>query len=138
MENRNVKFYVGAALTVVGIAFIFVGIAQGNQEGLVQTSSAAQIPAALVEAFNGLVIGLVTAAFVWILGKVGLDLLSLAVPLGLTLSTFLVGIVQGWINLQPISSDPWIMMAFNVLLVVFVGTGGLALLAKHRGSNTLL
>ncbi len=136
--NKNIGFYVGAGLTVLVLALIVIGVSAAGGQGILNTSSAAQIPPALVTAFNGVVLALTSAAFVWLFSKIGLDLTSLSIPFSISLSTFLLGLVQGWINLQPISSDQYIMVFLNILLVVLTGTGGLALLAKHRGGTTIL
>jgi len=135
---KNVKYYLGAAGTVIVLAFILIGISNGGGQGILQTSSAVQIPQSLIQAFNGLVIGLVTSSFVWILNRIGLDVLSLAVPFALSIATFLVGLAQTWINIQPISSDPYILTFLNVLVVVLVGTGGLALIARAQSRPTIL
>jgi len=123
-----VSLIAGAALLI--LARLSPGT---GQAAFVQTSSAAQIPQALVLAVNALLLAGLTFFFKWLLDKIGLDLTSYATPLSVTLSTFLLGLAQHWIDLQPVTSDPFIMMALNILVVVLGGLG--SVIALHHRAN---
>ena len=99
------KSVLGVVFALAGaaafLAAIIVRPAEGVQ-GIVYTSSAVQIPQVLVLAFNGLLFALLLEGFMWLLVKVRLDLTSYATPLAGTLSVFLLGLAQNWINLLDI------------------------------------
>lgn len=124
---------VGAAIFV---AAIVIRPGEGVQ-GIVYTSNAVQIPQVLVLAFNGLLFALLMAGFTWVLTKVGLDLTSYATPLAGTLSAFLLGLAQNWINLLPVQYDPIVQMILNVLVVVVGGIGTLYIFANKENKSIL-
>lgn len=133
--NRNKA--IGLGVLTAG-AFLFLALAFNSPgAGLqaIQTSSAVQIPQALVLAFEGLLFGLIMAGFTWLLNAIGLNLSEIAAPLAGILSGFLLGLAQQWIDFQPVTSDPFILMVLNILVIIFTGLGGLFLLTKR---NTII
>lgn len=94
----------------------------------VQTSSAVQANPIL---FDGLLIALFTAGTIYLFEKFGLDLRQFAVPVAVTISAFLVGLVQNWINVQPVEFDPWIAIGLRVLETLLAGFGVLRLFSRQ-------
>lgn len=142
MKQGNKFNLVGLLVAIAGTVLFVFTLNTSPGEGVaqfaaVQTSSAVQIPQALVLAFNALLFTVLTAGFTYIISKIGLDLTSFATPLAATLSTFLLGLAQNWIDLQPISSDPLLLMILNVLVVIVGGLGTLFIVRK-RDSATLI
>lgn len=132
--NVKLRFAIGC---VVGAALFFLTLLTAPGEGIqafVATSSAVQVPEALVLALNAGLFALLTAGFAALLNWIGLDLLEYVLPLAGTLSGFLIGVVQHWIDIQPISSDPYILMALNIIVVVI---GGLPFLLIARKNNLI-
>lgn len=120
----------GPLILVLGIAVVVTALATATgAQGLVQTSSAVQIPQELALAFGGLIFALVTAGLLWVFQKTGLDLTGVAQGIAMALSAFFLALAQHWIDLAPASADPWITMFLNILLVVLTGLGTLFLLS---------
>lgn len=133
----NVKFYTTALLFIVTAVLLVVSFRNPGQ-GITQTSSAVQIPSVITIALDTFLFGVLTVGFAWILSKIGLDLTAFSTPLAASLSTFLIGLFQNWINIQPIQYDPIIQLLINVIVVVVGGTGTLFLIAKGQGRSTLI
>ena len=107
-----------------------------SPEAAVQTSAAAQIPEALIQFFNGVVIALFTAGFVYIFEKTKLDFRQFAVPLAGTLATWVVTELQGYINTIPEVNDVWLNLLFRVLLALVPAAGLLRIFSRQP--STLL
>ena len=129
---RNYKLMSSVIILVSAILLILFAVLIPGEQGVVATSVAVQIPQALSLAFQGLVLALMTFAFNWILQAIGWDITGFAAPLSISLSTFLLGLAQQWINLQPVSSDPTIMLVLNILVIVLSGVGVVALATGRR------
>lgn len=99
----------------------------------VQTSGAVVVNPVL---FDGLLIFLFTMGTIYLFEKFGLDLRQFAVPVAVTVSTALVGWVQGWVTGQPIEMDPWIMLGLRILEALLAGFG--ALRVSSRQPATLI
>lgn len=126
--------WIGVGTSVVGAFLFLLALSYSPGEGVqgfVQTSNAVQIPEAFVLALNAGLFALLTAGFMFVLNWIGLNLIEYALPLAGTLSGFLIGLVQHWIDLQPVSSDPYILMVLNILIVVIGGVPFLALARKN-------
>jgi hypothetical protein len=93
-----------------------------------QTSNAVQVNPTL---FDGLLVALFTAGTIYLFEKFGLDLRQYAVPVALSTSTFFVGILQGWINVQPVESDPWIILGLRIAAALLAGFGTLRLFSRQ-------
>ena len=104
---------------------------QGGGDTAVQTSSAVQIPEILIQFFNGIVIGLFTAGFIYIYEKTGLDLKQYAVPVAGTVATWVVVELQGYINTIPEVNDVWLNLLFRVLLALIPAAGLLRIFSRQ-------
>lgn len=93
----------------------------------VQTSSAVQIPEAIVIALNGLAIALFTAGTVYLFEKFHLDLRQFAIPIAASFSTWVVTELQGYIDIIPEVHDPWLNLLFRILLALLPAAGILRL-----------
>lgn len=101
------------------------------QQGVVQTSAAAQIPEALIIFFNGLVVAVFTAGTIWIFEKIHWDFRQYAIPLAATFSTWVVVELQGYINTIPDVNDFYINLAFRILLALLPAAGILRILSRQ-------
>lgn len=97
----------------------------------IQSSSAAQIPEALIQFFNGVVIALFTAGFVYIFEKSGFDLRQYAIPLAGTFATWIVTELQGYINTIPDFQDVYINLLFRILLALIPAAGLLRIFSRQ-------
>jgi hypothetical protein len=104
---------------------------QGEQESAVQTSSAVQIPEALIQFFNAVVLGLFTAGTVYVFEKLGLDLRQWAIPLAASFSTWIVVELQGYINTIPDFQDVYVNLLFRILLALLPAAGLLRIFSKQ-------
>jgi len=120
---------------VAGAALFLNGWIGGGGFNL-QTSSAVQIPEALVLALNGIAVGLFTAGFVYLFEKTGIDFREQAIPLAVSLATWTVTEAQGWINSLPDTTDPWLTLLFKILLALVPAAGLLRLVSRQP--STLL
>lgn len=105
----------------------------GMEQGIGLAEDAPQIPEALIQFFNGVVIALFTAGFIWVFEKSGLDLRQYAIPLAGTLSTWVVVELQGYINTIPNLGDTyfWINLLFRVLLALIPAAGILRIFSRQ-------
>jgi hypothetical protein len=97
----------------------------------VATSQAVQVPEALQLALGAAVLAVLTAGFVFIFEKTGLDLRGYATPIAVTLSAYLVAQLQGWINTLPAQYDPTLTVVLQILVVIVGGLGVLRLRANE-------
>ena len=74
-----------------------------------------------------------TAGFAYLFDWVGLDLRGLATPLSGVLSGWVLAELQNLVNLIPAEFDPFVSIAFRIIVVILSGMGALYLLAKQRG-----
>lgn len=102
---------------------------QGFQGGL-----ATQIPEALIQFFNGVVVALFTAGFVWVFEKIRLDFRQYAIPLAGTFATWVVAEFQGYLNTVPDIQDPYWNLLFRILLALIPAAGVLRLVSKQPGT----
>lgn len=91
------------------------------------TSQAVEVPQAISLAIGALVLAALTAGFVFLFEKSGLDLRGFAVPLSVTISAFLVAQLQGLINTIPAQYDPLLSIVLQILVVIIGGLGVLRL-----------
>lgn len=127
--NSKVKVILTIAVitaVALGLSFFFNG-----GQAVVQTSSAAQIPEALILAFNGIAIGLFTAGFVYLFELTGIDFRELSVPIATSFAVWAVAEAQGWINSLPEATDPYLSLLFKILLLLIPGTGLLRLVSRQ-------
>jgi hypothetical protein len=108
-----------------------VAFATPEEQAAIATSSAAQIPEALIQFFNGVVIALFTAGFVWVFEKFGLDLRQYAIPLATTAATWVVTELQGYINTIPEINDVYLNLLFRILLALIPAFGLLRIFSKQ-------
>lgn len=104
----------------------------------VPVQSAVPIPEQINVYLTGLVFVAVTAGFVWLFKYIGLDLRGYSETISGTLSLFIVGTLQNWVNLIPPDYDAVVTIAFNIIVVILSGIGSLYVLAKQRQSHMLL
>lgn len=91
------------------------------------TSQAVEVPQAISLAIGALVLAALTAGFVFLFEKSGLDLRGFAVPLSVTISAFLVAQLQGLINTIPAQYDPLLSTILQIIVVIIGGLGVLRL-----------
>lgn len=96
-------------------------------------TTAVPIPAEVNAWVAGLIFAAVTSGFAFLFGYVGIDLRDLATPIAGALSLFVIGTLQGWINLIPAQYDDFVTVLFNVLVVILSGVGTLYLANKWAG-----
>lgn len=108
-----------------------VAFATPEEQAAIATSAAVQIPEALIQFFNGVVIALFTAGFVWVWEKFGLDLRQYAIPLAGTLATWVVTELQGYINTIPDFQDVYLNLLFRILLALVPAFGLLRIFARQ-------
>lgn len=95
------------------------------------TSQAVDVPQAIELAVGALVLAALTAGFVFLLEKTGLDLRGFAVPLSVTVSAYLVAQLQGLINTIPAQYDPLLSTVLQIIVVIIGGLGVLRLRANQ-------
>jgi hypothetical protein len=95
------------------------------------TSSAVDVPEAIELAIGVLVLAALTAGFVFIFEKTGLDLRGFALPISITISAFLVAQLQGLINTIPAQYDPVLSTVLQIIVVIIGGMGVLRLRANE-------
>jgi hypothetical protein len=123
---------------LTGLVLLLVACAPTGQ-GAVQTSVAVTVPEALNVIIGTLMFTLVTAGFVYIFEKWGLDLRGYATGLAATLSGILIAALQHVINIIPAQYDTWVTMVLQILVIVLGGIGVLRLYAgKQAKDNGLL
>jgi len=118
-------------MIVIALLLVVVLVGCTPEPQGVQTSSAVQIDEALKLLIEGVLIAFFTAGTIYIFEKVKLDLRQYAIPVAISFSTFLVGLLQGWINAQPVEFDPWIALGLRLLAAVLVSFGALRLFSKQ-------
>ena len=129
--NKTFKLLVVPVIVlVVALALNFTTTGT-IQPTAIQTSSAVQIPEALILAANALAIGLFTAGFVYLFEVTGIDFREQAIPLALSAATWVVAEAQGWINSLPETTDPWISIILRVLVVLVPAAGLLRLFSRQ-------
>lgn len=106
-------------------------VAFNSEAQAVQTGMGAPIPEALIQFFNGVVIALFTAGFVWVFEKFGLDLRQYAIPIATSFATWVVAELQGYINTLPDFQDVYINLIFRILLALIPAFGVLRLFSRQ-------
>lgn len=96
------------------------------------TSQAVDVPEALELAIGALVLAALTAGFVFVFEKTGLDLRGYAVPISVTVSAYLVAQLQGLINTIPAEYDPLLSVVLEIIVVIIGGLGVLRLRSGER------
>lgn len=110
-------------LILIFTAFLFVLAACAPAP----TSQAVEVPQAIELAIGALVLAVLTAGFVFLFEKTGLDLRGFAVPISVTISAFLVAQLQGLINTIPAQYDPLLSTVLQIIVVIIGGLGVLRL-----------
>lgn len=95
------------------------------------TSQAVDVPDAIELAIGALILAALTAGFVFIFEKTGLDLRGFAVPISVTVSAYLVAQLQGIINTIPAQYDPILSTVLQIIVVIIGGLGVLRLRANQ-------
>jgi hypothetical protein len=96
------------------------------------TSRAVDVPEAIELAVAALVLAVLTAGFVFLFEKFGLDLRGFAVPISVAVSAFLVAQLQGLINTIPAQYDPLLSVVLQIIVVIIGGLGVLRLRSNER------
>lgn len=128
--SKNRLVFIG--LSVLLIAFAWFAPASS-------LATAVPIPAELNAWVAGLIFAAVTAGFAFLFSYLGLDLREFATPISGALSLFVLGTLQGWVNLIPAQYEAFVTILFNVLVVILSGVGTLFVANKLAGKgNTLI
>ena len=127
--KKNRIVFVG--LSILVIAFAWFAPAS-------TLATAVPIPAELNAWVAGLIFAAVTAGFAFLFGYIGLDLREFATPFAGALSLFVLGTLQGWVNLIPAQYDAFVSVFFNVLVVILSGVGTLFVANKLAGRGDQL
>lgn len=96
------------------------------------TSQAVEVPQAINLAIGALVLAALTAGFVFLFEKSGLDLRGFAMPISVTVSTFLVAQLQHLINVIPQMYDSALTIILQIIVVIIGGLGVLRLRSNER------
>lgn len=115
--------------TVLLFALLAVALAACSPR---PTSQAVDVPEALELAIGVLVLAALTAGFVFVFEKTGLDLRGFATPVSVTVSAFLVAQLQGLINIVPVEYDQLLTVVLQIIVVIIGGLGVLRLRAGQR------
>jgi hypothetical protein len=91
------------------------------------TSQAVDVPQAINLAIGALVLAVLTAGFVFLFEKSGLDLRGFALPISVAVSAFVVAQLQGLINTIPAQYDPLLSTVLQIIVVIIGGLGVLRL-----------
>jgi len=119
------KRLIRTAMIITAVLFLLVSCAPAP------TSQAVEVPQAISLAIGALVLALLTAGFVFLFEKSGLDLRGFAVPLSVAVSAFLVAQLQGLINTIPAQYDPLLSTILQIIVVIIGGLGVLRLRANQ-------
>jgi hypothetical protein len=95
------------------------------------TSQAVEVPQAIKLAIGALLLAALTAGFVFLFEKSGLDLRGFAVPISVAASAYLVAQLQGLINTIPAQYDPLLSTILQIIVVIIGGLGVLRLRANQ-------
>jgi hypothetical protein len=96
------------------------------------TSQADDVPETIELALGVLVLAALTAGFVFLFEKTGLDLRGFAMPVSVAVSAFLVAQLQGLINIIPAQYDQLLTIALQIIVVIIGGLGVLRLRSNER------
>lgn len=118
-------------IVFVGLSVLLVAFAVLAPVSTLAT--AVPIPAELNAWVAGLIFAAVTAGFAFLFGYIELDLREFATPFAGALSLFILGTLQGWVNLIPAQYDAFVSVFFNVLVVILSGVGTLFVANKLAG-----
>jgi hypothetical protein len=94
-------------------------------------AAAVPIPGEINLFLEGVIFAAVTAGFAFVFQWLGLDLRGLATPISALLSGWVLGELQGWINTLE-AFDPYISVAFRIIVVILSGIGTLYVIARQR------
>lgn len=97
----------------------------------VATSQAVQLPEEIKIAIGTALLALLTAGFVYLFEKSGLDLRGFAVPISVVVSAFMIAQLQGWINTIPAQYDVTLTILLKILVILIGGFGILRLRANQ-------
>jgi hypothetical protein len=114
--------------TLIAIAMLFILAACAPRP----TSSAVDVPEAIELAVGTLILAVLTAGFVFLFEKTGLDLRGFALPVSVAISAFLVAQLQGLINTIPPQYDPLLSTVLQIIVVIIGGLGVLRLRSNAR------
>ena len=114
-------------LFIIGLLFSFILIACAPAP----TSQAVQIPDAIRLAVGVLTLAALTAGFVFLFEKTGLDLRGYATPIAVTVSAFVVAQLQAIIDIIPMQYDPLLTTVLQIIVVIIGGLGVLRLRANE-------
>ena len=104
----------------------------------VQTSSAVQVPGALVLALDAIILTGATLGLQVVFENFGLDLRGLGTALAASLSGFGILQLQGVIDVIPMAYDQLVTIALNIAVVVLAGVGYVRLLTnRDRASQAV-
>lgn len=96
------------------------------------TSQAVDVPEVIELAIGTLVLAVLTAGFVFLFEKTGLDLRGFALPISVAASAYLVAQLQGFIDTIPAQYDPFLTVLFEIIVVIIGGLGVLRLRSNER------
>lgn len=115
------KHFIRLVTIVIALLFVLAACAP------VPTSQAVEVPEAINLAIGALVLAALTAGFVFLFEKTGLDLRGFALPISVAVSAFLVAQLQGLINTIPAQYDQLLTILLQIIVVIVGGLGVLRL-----------
>jgi hypothetical protein len=115
------------------LAVVVALIAFASYQASAGLTSAVPIPDEINLWVAGLIFAGVTAGFVFLFDWLLLDLRGLAAPVSATLSGWVLGELQGWVNLIPDRFDAFVLIGFRILVIILTGVGTLYFLSRQRG-----
>ena len=113
------------------LTVLIIGLVTACAPAPTPTSQAVEVPQAINLAIGAVVFALVTAGFVYIFERTGLDLRGYAVAISGAISAYLVAQLQGLINTIPTQYDPTLSVLLQIIVVIIGGIGVLRLRANQ-------
>jgi hypothetical protein len=81
---------------------------------------------------GALILAGVMAALQAVFDSFGLDLRGVGAAVAATLTAFVLGVAQGWIDLIPVEYDQLVTIGLNILLAVLAGLGYVRLVVAPK------
>jgi len=100
-------------------------------------ASAVPIPAEINMWLEGVLFSAITAGFLYLFQFTGLDLRGFATEIAGALSMWVLAELQGLVNTIPATFDPYVAVAFKIIVVILSGVGTLYVIAKQRNSGAV-
>lgn len=122
---------------VLVLAALLLAACAAPADAAVQTSSAVQVPAALVDALAGVTFIAVLAGLQLVFELFGVNLTGLAATIATALSAAIVAQLQGLIDIVPAQYDSFVGIALQIAVVILGGLGFFRVLTNPKRAAAL-